>query len=310
VEAASAGHSLAGSCPAAIAVQVPTAPGRLQAKQLWPQAEPQQTPSTQNPLAHWTAAVQVAPPVSFARQVFVSQKNPARQSVGPAQFAPHAPSLQTPGAQLFVAPGWQIPSPSQVLAARSVASMQLLAAQTVPARWRRQPPLPSQAPSRPQISGGSGLQSFAGSSPAAIGVQVPANPATLQAWQRGVAGAVAANAVGADPGLAVSPRKAARSVRQKRRLRGRVHWCVHVGVGVQFWHRVRFGVRRTIPLRRAVPLRRTVREIERHGLVSPDVGGRQGVFGVSELGRLRQIDTPGCQQHKGEPKTPPHSQTL
>jgi hypothetical protein len=155
----------------------------LQAEQVWPHAVPQQTPSTQNPLEHWTAAVQVAPLVSFARQVVVSQKNPAWQSAGPAQVAPHAPSLQTLGAQPFVAPGWQIPSPSQVLAARSLASVQLPAAQTVPAEWRRQPPLPSQAPSRPQVSGGSALQSFAGSSPAAIGVQVPARPATLQAWQ-------------------------------------------------------------------------------------------------------------------------------
>jgi hypothetical protein len=50
-------HSLAGSLPALMFVQVPTLPVRLHALQASVHAAAQQTPSAQKPLAHWFAPV-------------------------------------------------------------------------------------------------------------------------------------------------------------------------------------------------------------------------------------------------------------
>lgn len=50
------------------AVQVPREPGRLQASHWPPQAVPQHTPSTQLPLPHWFAAVQVVPGAFWGTQ--------------------------------------------------------------------------------------------------------------------------------------------------------------------------------------------------------------------------------------------------
>jgi hypothetical protein len=86
VDAACAGHSPAGSWPDAMGLHVPSDPGRLQAKQAWVQAEPQQTPSTHAPLMHWLAAVQAAPVARGARHMPLSQKKPLLQSPAPAQI--------------------------------------------------------------------------------------------------------------------------------------------------------------------------------------------------------------------------------
>jgi hypothetical protein len=74
--AASAGHWLRGSMPLGTAVHVPTAPATLQAKQLAPHKLVQQTPSTQNPVAHWSLSVQLAATARLTAHLFASQKNP------------------------------------------------------------------------------------------------------------------------------------------------------------------------------------------------------------------------------------------
>ena len=63
------------------------------------------------------------------------------------------------------------------------ALAQLLAAQMVPAGWRRQPPVPSHPPARPQLLAASARHCLRGSWPVGTSVQVPSFPATLQARQ-------------------------------------------------------------------------------------------------------------------------------
>jgi hypothetical protein len=53
-------------------------------------------------------------------------------------------------------------------------------AQTVPLAYRRQPPLPSQVPSVPQLAAPLSVHWFSGSVPTAANVQVPAVPVSAQ----------------------------------------------------------------------------------------------------------------------------------
>jgi hypothetical protein len=73
-----------------------------------------------------------------------------------------------------------MPAPSQLPALVAVPAVHEDAPQLVPAAADRQAPAPLQVPSNPQ--GGAAVQPACGSFvPAATGVQVPAEPATLQA---------------------------------------------------------------------------------------------------------------------------------
>ena len=78
LEAASCAHSLSGSVPAVTARQRPSAAPVLafaQALQAPPQADSQQTPSTQKPLAHSAAAAAASRPApSAARTAVPAQK--------------------------------------------------------------------------------------------------------------------------------------------------------------------------------------------------------------------------------------------
>ena len=75
-----------------------------------------------------------------------------------------------------------MPAPSQLPALVAVPTLQEGALQLVPAAADRQAPAPLQVPSNPQ--GGAAAQPPCGSLvPAATAVQVPADPATLQAEQ-------------------------------------------------------------------------------------------------------------------------------
>lgn len=67
------GHSLAGSAPVAIGVQVPRLPVRWQASQVPSHSVLQQRPSTQMPLVQWTSDVQRIPLLAFARHAPFSQ---------------------------------------------------------------------------------------------------------------------------------------------------------------------------------------------------------------------------------------------
>jgi hypothetical protein len=74
----------------------------------------------------------------------------------------------------------QLPAPSQLPALVAVPAVHESAPQLVPAAAERQAPAPLQLPSNPQ--GGAVVQPPCGSLvPAATAVQVPADPATLQA---------------------------------------------------------------------------------------------------------------------------------
>src|SRR5437870_618091 len=95
-------------------VQLPTAPGRLQAWQVPVQALPQQKPSTQKVLVHSSLEAQASPCIFFGLHTAVgSQKRPAMQGLagpqGAGQMSPTQPWVQ---AALMAGP--QVPLPSQV----------------------------------------------------------------------------------------------------------------------------------------------------------------------------------------------------
>ena len=68
--------------------------------------------------------------------------------------------------------------PLQVRAGENVAPVHDAFTQTVPAAYRRQPPVPSQVPSVPQVDAPLSAHWFSGSAPTAANVQVPAVPAS------------------------------------------------------------------------------------------------------------------------------------
>lgn len=136
--------------------QTPLAPVPfLAAEHAWHcpvQPEAQQTPSTQKPDWHWSAALQAAPCARSGWQVpsEARQWELATQSSAPAQLA-----LQAFGPQVYGAHGVvvsvQVPLPSQVevLAAPDV---QVAAPQLAPAAYSAQAPAPLHAPLVPQLA--------------------------------------------------------------------------------------------------------------------------------------------------------------
>jgi hypothetical protein len=92
--------------------------------------------------------------------------------------------LHRNGEQAWVAPGRQVPLPSQNEAATALSPLQAGAAHWVVAAYSRQPPLPLQVPSRPQVLVGWAAQRASGSTPpGATLLQVPTAPGMLQLWQ-------------------------------------------------------------------------------------------------------------------------------
>jgi hypothetical protein len=151
----------------------------LHASQVPAQAPLQQVPSAQEPLVHMRARLQTAPLASAAVQVPALQKVPVAHSVSAAQLVWQAvaPELQPYGAQLEVALA-QDPAPSQ-RGVESVAPAQIGEPHEPPLGGNVQAPAPLHAP--PQAP--EPKHSSAGSCPAGIAVQAPAEPITLQAWQ-------------------------------------------------------------------------------------------------------------------------------
>ena len=85
--AASCEHSVSGSVPAGMLLQVPTEPASAQSRQIPAQSELQQTPSRQKPEAHCTLSEQPCPLVHFFSQVVLPlQKKPGGQSVWAMQL--------------------------------------------------------------------------------------------------------------------------------------------------------------------------------------------------------------------------------
>jgi hypothetical protein len=75
--------------------------------------------------------------------------------------------------QVCVAPGTQLPRPSQRAASVSVEPEQVWLLHAMPGAYRRHAPEPLQAPSVPQVVPPASAHWFSGSAPAAIGLQVP-----------------------------------------------------------------------------------------------------------------------------------------
>jgi hypothetical protein len=120
--------------PAATLVQVPSAPGTAQLLQVWPQREPQQTPSTQKPEVHSPASLQALPLPLVPQRPLASQRLGAWHWLSPVQEPKQSvPSLlQAKGAQAALAPAWQLPAPSQVDTSVRVPAAQEAERQGVP----------------------------------------------------------------------------------------------------------------------------------------------------------------------------------
>lgn len=107
------------------AEQVPTLPASAQASH-WPsQARSQQVPSTQKPLAHWGAALHVAPDAWGAAQTPAEHQLPAAQSESAAQFPTHAEAPQAKAPHACVCSGGQPPWPSHPAESTATPAAQL-----------------------------------------------------------------------------------------------------------------------------------------------------------------------------------------
>jgi hypothetical protein len=84
----------------------------------------QQTPSAQNPEAHWLAAVQAVPGVRLARHLVWSQKNPFWHSPSALHVEAQELPMHMVAAQPRWLPAWQLPLPSQSQAEYSMEAMQ------------------------------------------------------------------------------------------------------------------------------------------------------------------------------------------
>src|SRR5580698_9421080 len=99
-----------------MAVHFPGAAGESHAAHSLVQAPSQQNPSTQKPVAHWSAAVHVLVPAAFTTHTPEAQYASAAQSVSAAHDLVHAPLVQRKGSHwvLPVIVALQLPRPSQV----------------------------------------------------------------------------------------------------------------------------------------------------------------------------------------------------
>jgi hypothetical protein len=172
--------------PIAVGQQVPMRPLWLQLTQGPVQETLQQKPSAQKFDAHWLDAVQTAP-IGFLPQLPFTHFTFGAQSASDEQVAMHALVLvsQSNGAQIVAGPGVQLPAPSHTRIPPTEGPSQVPAWQTVPETKLRQPPLPSQVPSRPQVVGSLFGQTDGerGRSPAATNEQVPGADLVLQDLQ-------------------------------------------------------------------------------------------------------------------------------
>ena len=105
---------------------------------------------------------------------------PWSQSRFPLHWVVQAVPLQAYGAHALLEVTRHVPAPSHVRAVVAVPAVQAALAHSVPLGHKRQPPLPSQVPSRPHVLAKSCVQLLFGSCPAGTGEQYPALPVRLQ----------------------------------------------------------------------------------------------------------------------------------
>ncbi len=178
VEAAVTAHWLAtaGGSPTATLLQVPLLAASAHDLQSPVQPLEQQTPCWQKPELHSAAVAQGSPSGRLVQ-------TPALQMLGDTQSAS---AVQVTLQETVVLSHWnaphevpvwvaQVPVPLQSRGAVKVAAVQVAAAHCVPATCLRQPPMPSQAPSSPQVEAAAARHWLAvsGGDPAPIGEQVP-----------------------------------------------------------------------------------------------------------------------------------------
>ncbi len=120
--------------PAGTLLQAPSDPGTAQLRQLWPQVELQQTPSTQKPEVHSAPSPQALPLALVPQRPLPSQRLGGWHWVSSVHDVKQSvPSgVQTRGAQVWVAPGTQLPAPSQVEDRVRAPALQKAARQVVP----------------------------------------------------------------------------------------------------------------------------------------------------------------------------------
>ena len=158
-------------------MQVPTVPVSAHDWQVPPQAVMQQTPCAQLPDRHSPPAPQVTP-MSFLAQLPPMQVNGETQSAFTVQVVLQAPVPQAYGSHIDEVAAWQVPVPLHDRVDISVDPVQLAPAHWMPDAYRRQPPVPSQEPSVPQLFAPWSVHWFSGSLPVGTLVQVPSVPAS------------------------------------------------------------------------------------------------------------------------------------
>jgi hypothetical protein len=164
---------------------LPSAPAPAARAHAWqsfmllpPQAELQQTPSTQNPDMQSPLPVH-GRPLPSSPQRPLKHLVPVTHWASDTQVVSQAVSEAlhtTMGVQATVGAARHMPMPSQREAARAMPPLQVLLAQTVPAAYSRQAPRPSHTPSRPQLGARWSWHWPVGSAaPAGTGVHTPAD---------------------------------------------------------------------------------------------------------------------------------------
>jgi hypothetical protein len=138
----------------ATGAQVPLLPVASQASHCPLQLVLQQTPSTQNPLAHWSLPAQATPGFNTGAQTPPAHQSPEMQSVSAMQFALQAFTPHRYGVQAWTCAGGHSPAPLHPAARVALPVVQLGARHEVPAPGYPQASalLPEQAPPQPESS--------------------------------------------------------------------------------------------------------------------------------------------------------------
>lgn len=146
----------------------------------------QHTPSTQERLAHSSAAKQVWPLGFGPHELDALQTLGDQQSAAPVHATTHAVPLHFEGPHPFeaIAGALHAPRPSQALANVCVdipePSTQVCAAHSVPEGHSRHAPLPSHEPSVPHVD--RAVAAHRSEGPTGTGLQVPTEPETAHDW--------------------------------------------------------------------------------------------------------------------------------
>jgi len=176
-----AGHLSSGN-PSPSGRHCPTASGWLHETHSPSQGTLQHTPSTQL-LDEQSSLTLQARPLGSVPQLLPTHWWPALQSPSVVQDDGHLSPAHAYGAQLTAGPGPQFPFPSQIFTPAIPSPSQVPEKHIVPRTCVRQPPLPSQVPSRPHDDSGSAVHWLAirGFTPAGSSSQDPSLPGRLQA---------------------------------------------------------------------------------------------------------------------------------